>query len=87
MDSLINKGKSMLNNQTGTQGQSGLNSGVNAGQATSGGNEDYVDKGLDSFEKKQGWNVNRNTNEKITDGARDFLEKKTGYDIPDKFSN
>ena len=46
MDSIINKGKSMLNKQTGTQGQSGLDSGMNAGQATSGGNEDYVDKGV-----------------------------------------
>ncbi|KZV77369.1 hypothetical protein PENSPDRAFT_679541 [Peniophora sp. CONT] len=87
MDSIINKGKAMLNNQSGTQGSAGLNSGVNAGQATSGGNEDYVDKGLDSLERKQGINMNRNTNEKITDGARNFFEKTTGRDIPDKFSN
>ncbi|KAL1394068.1 hypothetical protein HDK64DRAFT_334507 [Phyllosticta capitalensis] len=50
-------------------------------------NEDYLDKGLDSFEKKKGLPVNRDTNEKITDAARGAFEKVTGKDVPDKISN
>jgi len=34
--------------------------------------------GLDAAEKKFGMTENRATNEKITDGARDFYEKETG---------
>ena len=34
--------------------------------------------GLDAAEKKFGMSQNRATNEKITDGARDFYEKETG---------
>lgn len=29
----------------------------------------------------------RETNEMITDKGRDYIEKSTGKDIPDKFSN
>ncbi|KAF2175041.1 hypothetical protein K469DRAFT_612049 [Zopfia rhizophila CBS 207.26] len=56
-------------------------------------NEDYLDKGLDSAEKKFGgqWGQdtqkNRNINEKITDGARDMFENATGKKVPQKFSN
>ncbi|KAJ3902150.1 hypothetical protein F5879DRAFT_991269 [Lentinula edodes] len=49
--------------------------------------EDYSDKGLDAIEKKEGVNLNRNTNEKITDAAREGFEKITGKDVPSKFSN
>ncbi|KAH7867724.1 uncharacterized protein C8R40DRAFT_1137537 [Lentinula edodes] len=49
--------------------------------------EDYGDKGLDAIEKKEGVNLNRNTNEKITDAAREGFEKITGKDVPSKFSN
>ncbi|KAJ4365540.1 hypothetical protein N0V83_008159 [Neocucurbitaria cava] len=58
--------------------------GNNAGQ------EDYLDKGLDSVEKKYGGSMgadtqkNRGVNEKITDGARGMFEKATGKDVPDK---
>ncbi|KAF2252695.1 hypothetical protein BU26DRAFT_562415 [Trematosphaeria pertusa] len=56
-------------------------------------NEDYLDKGLDSAEKKFGGSMgqdtqkNRGINEKITDGARGMLEKVTGKKAPEKFSN
>ncbi|KAI9729780.1 MAG: hypothetical protein M1818_008394 [Claussenomyces sp. TS43310] len=55
-----------------------------AGQATTqqgtsnNSQEDYGDKGLDFVEKKSGHTMNRNTNEKITDGARGLFEKATG---------
>ncbi|KAF1843642.1 uncharacterized protein K460DRAFT_261089, partial [Cucurbitaria berberidis CBS 394.84] len=56
-------------------------------------NEDYLDKGLDTAEKKfggaQGQNTekNRGVNEKITDSARGAFEKATGKNVPDKVSN
>ncbi|KAF2086315.1 hypothetical protein K490DRAFT_20515, partial [Saccharata proteae CBS 121410] len=51
--------------------------------------EDYLDKGLDYAEKKEGMDSqkNRGMNEKITDGARGMFEKATGKDVPDKVSN
>jgi len=57
--------------------------------------EDYVDKGLDTIERKlgqsSGHNVDtnklRSTNEKITDKARGMFEKATGKHVPDKVSN
>ncbi|KAL8951397.1 MAG: hypothetical protein Q9222_002618 [Ikaeria aurantiellina] len=57
-----------------------------------GGQEDYLDKGLDSVEKKFGGGKidpekQRGMNEKATDFARDKFEKTTGKDVPDKFSN
>ncbi|MCJ1246636.1 hypothetical protein MMC30_003845 [Trapelia coarctata] len=60
--------------------------------STGAGQEDYVDKGLDTVEKKYGQGKvdptkQRGMNEKITDGARGMFEKATGKDIPDKFSN
>jgi len=58
-------------------------------QQSSTGQEDYGDKGLDAVEKKAGFGgkLNRDQNEKITDGARDAFEKGTGKNIPAKFSN
>lgn len=69
--------------------------GGSSGQSknASGQNEDYLDKGLDSVEKKYGgsWGQNteknRATNEKITDTIRDKFESTTGKNVPDKFSN
>lgn len=51
------------------------------------GAEDYGDKGLDFIEKKTGYTQDRNTNEKITDGARDLFEKATGKTVDPKWSN
>ncbi|MCJ1358677.1 MAG: hypothetical protein MMC33_008677 [Icmadophila ericetorum] len=55
-----------------------------AGQSSNVGQEDYVDKGLDTLERKFGGGkvnpeTSRGMNEKITDGARGFFEKATGY--------
>ncbi|KAL9624526.1 MAG: hypothetical protein Q9160_001190 [Pyrenula sp. 1 TL-2023] len=49
--------------------------------------EDYLDKAVDAGEKKFGVSQSRDTNEKITDKARDMFEKSTGKNIPDKVSN
>jgi len=50
-------------------------------------NEDYGDKGLDFVEKKSGHTLGRDTNEKITDGARGMYEKATGKQVNPKYSN
>ncbi|KAF7715304.1 Uncharacterized protein PECH_007284 [Penicillium ucsense] len=55
-------------------------------------NEDYVDKALDSAERKYGGGhvdpaKMRSTNEKITDTAREQFEGATGKDVPSKISN
>ncbi|KAI9930731.1 hypothetical protein ASPWEDRAFT_171355 [Aspergillus wentii DTO 134E9] len=53
------------------------------------GQEDYVDKGLDSIESKHGMDPSkmRSANEKITDTGREMFEKKTGKHVPEKISN
>ncbi|KAB8077284.1 hypothetical protein BDV29DRAFT_168416 [Aspergillus leporis] len=57
-------------------------------------NEDYIDRGLDSVEKKYGGgHINpqdtkaRQTNEKITDAGRNKFESMTGKKVPHKVSN
>ncbi|KAL8803130.1 MAG: hypothetical protein Q9182_003380 [Xanthomendoza sp. 2 TL-2023] len=44
----------------------------------SGGQKDYVDKGLEAGEKKFGVNVGSGTNEAVTDKGREMFEKGTG---------
>lgn len=66
--------------------------GAQQGSNQSGGQEDYLDKGVDFAEKKFGQGKidpqkERGMNEKVTDGARGMFEKVTGKHIPDKFSN
>ncbi|KAL5354960.1 hypothetical protein BJX96DRAFT_140420 [Aspergillus floccosus] len=62
--------------------------------STSSGGKDYLDKALDSVEQKFGGgkvdpnsNKMRQTNEKITDTAREKFESMTGKKVPEKFSN
>ncbi|KAF3390338.1 hypothetical protein F1880_009422 [Penicillium rolfsii] len=71
-------------------GGSSSNNSAQPNQAA--GNEDYLDKALDSAERKYGGGKvdpakMRSTNEKITDGAREQFEKLTGKHVPEKFSN
>ncbi|KAJ5288890.1 hypothetical protein N7478_001920 [Penicillium angulare] len=63
-------------------------------QSSSSGNEDYLDKAVDSAETKfGGGKVDphsqkvRDANEKATDFARGKFEGATGKNVPDKFSN
>ncbi|KAJ5481267.1 hypothetical protein N7475_000079 [Penicillium sp. IBT 31633x] len=72
-------------------GHGGHSSGSGSG-AGARGQEDYVDKGLDSVEKKFGGGKvdpvkMRSTNEKITDAGRGQFEKSTGKHVPAKISN
>ncbi|CAI7594203.1 hypothetical protein PCG10_003417 [Penicillium crustosum] len=50
-------------------------------------NDDYVDKAFAAGVKKTGYNLDRSTQEKITDGAREAYEKATGKQVSDKISN
>ncbi|KAJ5115694.1 hypothetical protein N7456_000042 [Penicillium angulare] len=63
-------------------------------QTSSSGNEDYVDKFVDSAETKFGGGKIdphsqkvRDANEKATDFARGKFETATGKKVPEKFSN
>jgi len=70
--------------QVGQQPAGNLQGGVQGGAS---GQEDYGDKGLDFVEKKTGHTMGRDTNEKITDGARGLYEKATGSQVNSKYSN
>ncbi|KAJ5197393.1 hypothetical protein N7449_007872 [Penicillium cf. viridicatum] len=50
-------------------------------------NDDYLDKAFAAGVKKSGYNLDRNAQEKITDGAREAYEKATGKQMSDKVSN
>jgi len=69
---------------TTPQNPSGTQSSSTGGGA---GTEDYGDKGLDFAEKKLGYTQSRETNEKITDGARGLFEKFSGKKVDSKYSN
>jgi len=58
-----------------------------AAGSSNAGTEDYGDKGLDFIQKKTGHVFGRDTNEKITDGARGLYEKATGSKVDPKYSN
>ncbi|KAJ5793416.1 hypothetical protein N7457_000015 [Penicillium paradoxum] len=80
---------------SGLASKLGGNKGSSSGTGSSSGSqgqEDYVDKALDSVEKKFGGGKidpvkMRSTNEKITDTARGQFEKATGKKVPEKISN
>ncbi|KAF2150021.1 hypothetical protein K461DRAFT_323513 [Myriangium duriaei CBS 260.36] len=59
------------------------------GAPAAGGQEDYVDKGVDFLEKKEGKDPSklRQVNEKVTDTARGMFEKATGKPVNPKISN
>ncbi|ORX35990.1 hypothetical protein BD324DRAFT_629789 [Kockovaella imperatae] len=55
-----------------------------AGTAPGGGQQDALDKGIDSILNKSGHGQSRQTTEKISDGVRSLFKKATGKDIPIK---
>lgn len=73
----LNKAKEAL-------GKSSSSSSGTQPQGGDGQKEDYVDKGLDAVQKKFGMQQSRETNERITDGARGLYEKQTGSKVSDK---
>jgi len=88
---LADKLKEAVSGSGGTQGTGmGGSGGTMGASGAAGGNpgqEDYVDRGLDFAEQKSGHQMNRNTNEKITDQARNLYEKTTGQNVSSKISN
>ncbi|RDW78315.1 hypothetical protein BP5796_06167 [Coleophoma crateriformis] len=80
----LNKAKQMAG---GTGNNTAATNNNAAGGAANNTNTDYGDKGLDFVEKKTGHTMGRDTNEKITDGARGLYEKATGSKVNPKYSN
>ncbi|TGJ82982.1 hypothetical protein E0Z10_g5802 [Xylaria hypoxylon] len=79
MDALKNFAKKA---QTGTSGTS------NTAPAAGAQKDDYGDKAASFLNKKYNNDkLDRSQLEKITDGAREGLEKLTGKQAPNKFSN
>ncbi|EOO01293.1 hypothetical protein UCRPA7_3203 [Phaeoacremonium minimum UCRPA7] len=60
---------------------------VNTQGTQAGQKDDYLDKAFNMGAKKSGHNVDKNTGEKITDGARGLFEKATGKKVDPKVSN
>ncbi|KKY15518.1 hypothetical protein UCRPC4_g06321 [Phaeomoniella chlamydospora] len=84
MDSLKNFAEGVSNKPSNSNQQQSNTAGS--------GQQDYLDKGVEFAEKKFGGgkidpNKSRGINEKVTDAGREYFEKATGKDIPDKFSN
>ncbi|CAK7199850.1 hypothetical protein SEUCBS139899_002536 [Sporothrix eucalyptigena] len=67
--------------------QAAASGAANNAAGAAGQKEDYGDKAFDFIAKKTGHNVDRNTSEKITDGARTAFEKLTGKKVDPKYSN
>ncbi|KAH8424432.1 uncharacterized protein LDX57_002183 [Aspergillus melleus] len=66
--------------------------GGESGGSGSNNQKDYLDNAVDSAERKFGGgkidpDKMRDTNEKITDTARERFEGATGKKVPEKFSN
>ncbi|KAJ4387315.1 hypothetical protein N0V93_007904 [Gnomoniopsis smithogilvyi] len=77
-----------LKNLASKAGSGGSTSNTaNTNTAAGGQQEDYVDKAFDFGAKKAGHPMDRNTSEKITDGARSAYEKATGKTVSSKISN
>lgn len=75
MDGLLNKAKGLMNKKSSS---STANTDPNAQK------QDYGDKAFSAISKKAGMNTDQQTNERITDGARDFYEKQTGSKVNSK---
>ncbi|EJP67439.1 hypothetical protein MY5147_008718 [Beauveria neobassiana] len=83
----LNKGNSSNNNEQQTQNQGGDNNQQQGDSSNNADKQDYLDKGIGFVSKKAGYNIDRNTEEKIGDGARGAYEKFSGSKVPEKFSN
>ena len=84
----VNKAKDALKSDSGSTGTTGTTDTANTNTAGgAAGKEDYGDKALDFIEKKTGYTLTREQNEKITDGVRGLYEKQTGSTVDPKFSN
>ncbi|KAL2071955.1 hypothetical protein VTL71DRAFT_11298 [Oculimacula yallundae] len=76
----LKKGADMLNkNKASGSGQPAQGGAAPVAGQPAAGQKDYGDKAFDFISKKTGHNMDPNTSEKITDGARGLYEKQTGY--------
>ncbi|OTA00879.1 hypothetical protein A9Z42_0011740 [Trichoderma parareesei] len=80
-------GKSGENQEAGIQGNQSTHGTAPAAPQQGGQKDDYVDKAFSMGAKKGGYNVDRNTQEKITDTGRGMYESATGNKVDPKYSN
>ncbi|KAL2753253.1 hypothetical protein ACRALDRAFT_1065415 [Sodiomyces alcalophilus JCM 7366] len=82
MDKLKNamKGGSDSSKEQSSQATQGAQ-GAQGGQQ-----DDYLDKAFGAAAQKSGHNIDRDTQERITDTGRGMFEKGTGKKVPEKFS-
>merc|ERR1712072_386508 len=78
MDGLLDKGKAMLSGGNKSGGQQ---------PAQGAGQQDMVDKGINSVQAKFGIDKDDKYEEKATDMARSKFETGTGKKVPSKVSN
>ncbi|KAL7938621.1 hypothetical protein V8C35DRAFT_288659 [Trichoderma chlorosporum] len=79
--------KNAMGNNQGQQGVQGTGAAAPQAQGGAVQQEDYVDKAFAMGAKESGHNMNRNTQEKITDAGRNMYEKVTGKQVNPKISN
>ncbi|EHK23752.1 uncharacterized protein TRIVIDRAFT_73847 [Trichoderma virens Gv29-8] len=82
--------KKAMGKAEGQQGAQGTGAAAPAAPQAQGGQaqkDDYVDKAFAMGAKKSGHNIDRNTQEKITDAGRSMYEKATGQKVDPKYSN
>ncbi|PNP40823.1 hypothetical protein TGAM01_v202613 [Trichoderma gamsii] len=79
--------KNAMHNNQGQPAAQGAAAPGAAPQAGGVQKDDYVDKAFGMGSKKAGYNMNRNTQEKITDAGRSMYEKVTGKHVDPKISN
>ncbi|ERS98792.1 uncharacterized protein SPSK_04686 [Sporothrix schenckii 1099-18] len=87
LKNLASGGSGAANNAGGAGGAAGGAGGAAGGAGGAAGKQDYGDKAFNFVSKKTGHQVNPETSEKITDGARGAFEKVTGKKVDPKYSN
>ncbi|KAL6892994.1 hypothetical protein HDV57DRAFT_483570 [Trichoderma longibrachiatum] len=80
-------GSSGNQQESGIQGNQSTQGTAPAAPQQGGQKDDYVDKAFSMGSKKEGLNLDRNTQEKITDTGRGMYESATGNKVDPKYSN
>ncbi|PTB69048.1 hypothetical protein BBK36DRAFT_2418 [Trichoderma citrinoviride] len=75
------------NESSGIQGNQSTHGTAPAAPQQGGQQDDYVDKAFSMGAKQSGHNIDRNTQEKITDTGRGMYEKASGNQVDPKYSN
>ncbi|KAM0269645.1 hypothetical protein ACHAQH_009688 [Verticillium albo-atrum] len=85
MDFLKKAAESVSGNKNQQQQQP--TDGAASGSTQTNQTDDYGDKAFAAISKKTGYNLSRDTQEKITDAGRGAFEKASGQKVPEKYSN